>query len=133
MKENIEKYIGELPEELRDKARQCKTIDDLKLFVEDNDIELSEEALELVAGGKMYCTGDTDVLERYSFRKGNGLNELIYNGNSVMMISILQDLKHRERISYTICTTNLQDIYITEAEYHAVYNMCPASNWEKIY
>lgn len=51
MKEKMEKYIAELPAELREKARQCKDLRELSEFVAENDIELSDDALEMVAGG----------------------------------------------------------------------------------
>ncbi|MCR5142924.1 MAG: hypothetical protein K6C68_10445 [Ruminococcus sp.] len=51
MNENFEKYIKDLPPELREKASECKTIEELNEFVAENDIELPEEALELVSGG----------------------------------------------------------------------------------
>ena len=70
MIEKFEKYIKELPEELQEKARQCKTKEELDEFIAENGIELSDEALEMVSGGcgvseacstekhaKAYCVG----------------------------------------------------------------------------
>lgn len=51
MKADIEKYIGGLDPELQGKARQCKTKEELSAFIADNDLELPEDALELVSGG----------------------------------------------------------------------------------
>ncbi|MBQ1536395.1 MAG: hypothetical protein IIZ62_07200 [Ruminococcus sp.] len=51
MDKKIEAYIAELPAELQEKARQCKDMRELSEFVAENDIELSEDALEMVAGG----------------------------------------------------------------------------------
>ena len=53
MNENLEKYIGELSPELQEKARQCKDMKELNAFLAENDVELSEDALQAVAGG---CT-----------------------------------------------------------------------------
>ena len=62
MIENFEKYIKDLSPELQEKARECKTTEELIEFLADNDLELPEDALEAVAGGcgkadtkKAYC------------------------------------------------------------------------------
>ena len=49
--EDLEKYIGELSPELQEKARQCKTKEELNALLAENDAELSEDALQAVAGG----------------------------------------------------------------------------------
>ena len=51
MNENFEKYINDLSPELQEKAHQCKTKEELNAFIAENDIELPEDALELVSGG----------------------------------------------------------------------------------
>ena len=51
MNENFEKYIEGLSPELQEKARACKTKEELNAFIAENDLELPEEALELVSGG----------------------------------------------------------------------------------
>jgi len=52
MKNNdFEKYISELSPELQEKARECKDMDELNKLLAENDVELSEDALEAVAGG----------------------------------------------------------------------------------
>jgi len=59
MKNNeLEKYISELPPELQEKARECKDMDELNKLLAENDVELSDDALEAVAGG----VGCTDPL-----------------------------------------------------------------------
>ena len=50
-KEELEKYIGDLSSELQEKARQCKTKEELNALLAENDVELSEDALQAVAGG----------------------------------------------------------------------------------
>ena len=50
-KEELEKYIGELSPEMQEKARECKTMDELNALLAENDVELSEDALGAVAGG----------------------------------------------------------------------------------
>ena len=49
--ENLEKYIGELSPEMQEKARACKDMNELNAFLAENDVELSEDALQAVAGG----------------------------------------------------------------------------------
>ena len=51
MDKKIEAYIAELPAELQEKARQCKDMRELSELIAENDIELSEDAIEMVAGG----------------------------------------------------------------------------------
>ena len=50
-KAELEKYIGELSPELQEKARQCKDMGELNDLLAESDVELSEDALEAVAGG----------------------------------------------------------------------------------
>ena len=57
-KEELEKYIGELSPELQAKARECKDMTELNALLADNDVELSEDALEAVAGG---CSASSDI------------------------------------------------------------------------
>ena len=47
--EHFERYIGELSPELQEKARQCKNMQELNALLAENDVELSEDALEAVA------------------------------------------------------------------------------------
>ena len=51
MNENFEKYIEGLSPELQEKARECKTKEELNEFIADNDLEIPEDALEAVSGG----------------------------------------------------------------------------------
>ena len=50
-KEELEKYIGDLSPEMQEKARECKTTEELQTLLAENDVELSEDALSAVAGG----------------------------------------------------------------------------------
>ena len=61
MNENLEKYIGELSPELQAKARQCKDMTELNALLAENDVELSEDALEAVAGG---CSLSSDCYDQ---------------------------------------------------------------------
>ena len=45
-KEELEKYIGELSPEMQEKARACKDMQELNALLAENDVELSEDALE---------------------------------------------------------------------------------------
>ena len=49
--EKFEKYISELSPELQEKARACQTKEELLELAAENDIELSDDALEAVTGG----------------------------------------------------------------------------------
>ena len=50
-KDELEKYMGELSPEMQEKARQCKDMKELNALLAENDVELSEDALEAVSGG----------------------------------------------------------------------------------
>ena len=52
MNTEFEKYISELSPELQEKARECKTMEEFNEFIADNDIEIPEDALDMVAGGQ---------------------------------------------------------------------------------
>ena len=49
---NLQNYIRDLSPELREKARKCETIDELIALAGDEKVELPEEVLEAIAGGK---------------------------------------------------------------------------------
>ena len=74
MNAQFEKYIEGLSPELQEKARACKTMEELNAFIAENDLELPEEALELVSGGcgtsteRCYHQNVTE-LERIPFPK----------------------------------------------------------------
>ena len=51
MNEKLEKYLQQLSPELQQKAKECKTQEELNEFVADNDLELPDEVLDMVAGG----------------------------------------------------------------------------------
>ena len=51
MNEKFEKYIEGLSPELKEKARECKTKDELMQLAAENGLEIPEDALEAVAGG----------------------------------------------------------------------------------
>ena len=50
-REELEKYISELSPELQEKARACQTTEELTELAAQNDVELSEDALQAVSGG----------------------------------------------------------------------------------
>ena len=51
MDKKVMEFINSLPEEIREKAKECKTQEELNEFVADNDLELPDEVLDMVAGG----------------------------------------------------------------------------------
>ncbi len=48
---DLEKYVSQFPEELQEKARACKTVQELLDLATENDLALPAEALTAVAGG----------------------------------------------------------------------------------
>ena len=75
MNAQFEKYIEGLSPELQEKARACKTKEELSAFIADNDLELPEDALELVSGG---C-GTSTPKKSYCKYCGAEAFEVIYN------------------------------------------------------
>ena len=51
MNKELEKLLSELSPELQQKARECKTQEELNDLIADNDLELPDEVLDMVAGG----------------------------------------------------------------------------------
>ena len=58
---SLEGYIKDLSPELQQKARQCKTKDELLQLAADEDMEIPMDALEGVAGG---CTKSTPAPDK---------------------------------------------------------------------
>ena len=67
MKKNeLEKYIGELSPELQAKARDCKDMQELNALLAENDVELSDDALEAVSGG---CSASSEIYDQGDLMK----------------------------------------------------------------
>ena len=66
MNEKLNKYINYLPEGLKQKARDCKTTDEIMELIADNDIELPDEILTIVSGGEGSCNENRVLRERGS-------------------------------------------------------------------
>ena len=49
---DLEQFIKDLPPELLEKAKQCKSTDELLALIQEEKVELPDEALEAIAGGK---------------------------------------------------------------------------------
>ena len=73
---NLEEYIKDYSPELQEKARQCKTKDELMQLAAENDLEIPEEALEAVAGG---CTSKGC---EHSFQETGRIGMLPYLGSN---------------------------------------------------
>ena len=74
-REELEKYISELSPEMQEKARQCKDMQELNALLAENDVELSEDALQAVAGGcgtTPTCSGCGEKYKWKSFPDGGG-------------------------------------------------------------
>ena len=84
---NLEEYIKDLSPELQEKARACKTKDELMQLAAENGLEIPEDALEAVAGGctSEGCDHSFDETERIGMLPYLGSNDkhIIYNGKVV--------------------------------------------------
>ena len=82
-REDFEKYIGELSPEMQEKARECKDMTELNALLAENDVELSEDALESVAGGCTSSSCDHDFIptERIGMLPNNP--KIMYKGMTV--------------------------------------------------
>lgn len=54
---DLESYIKDLSPELQEKARACTSVEELLKLADENNIELSADQLEAVAGGSVYTAG----------------------------------------------------------------------------
>ena len=84
---NLEEYIKDFSPELQEKARQCKTKDELMQLAAENDLEIPEDALEAVAGGctSEGCEHSFQETERIGMLPYLGSNDkhIMYNGKVV--------------------------------------------------
>ena len=84
---DFEEYIKDLSPELQEKARACKTKDELMQLVADEDLEIPMEALEGVAGGctSKGCEHSFQETERIGMLPYLGSNDkhITYNGKVV--------------------------------------------------
>ena len=84
---NLEEYIKDLSPELQEKARQCKTKDELMQLAAEEDVEIPMEALEGVAGGctSKGCEHSFQETERIRMLPYMGSNDkhIMYNGKIV--------------------------------------------------
>ena len=87
MNAQFEKYIEGLSPELQEKARQCKTKDELIQLAAEEDVEIPMEALEGVAGGctSKGCEHSFQQTERIGMLPYVGSNDknIMYNGKVV--------------------------------------------------
>ena len=120
MNENFEKYIKDLSPELQEKTRACKTPEELNDFIAENDIELPEDALELVSGGcgTSHCKHNFIETERIDMMPAIGNNGLIghaihYNGIQVQNIKTNQCSKCSE-LHYYVMTLPKVDKYVSQ-------------------
>ena len=85
-REDFEKYVGELSPEMQEKARECKDMKELNALLSENNVELSEDALESVAGGctSSSCDHDFITTERIGMMTAGTNNpKQMYNGMTV--------------------------------------------------
>ena len=75
---DFEEYIKDLSPELQEKAKDCKSKEELMELVADNDIEISEDALEAVAGGCSMSSDKYDQGDLVNFFCPNCGNQLRY-------------------------------------------------------
>ena len=84
---DIEKYLNDLSPEQQEKARACKTKDELIQLAAEEDVEIPMEALEGVAGGctSKGCEHSFQETERIRMLPYMGSNDkhIMYNGKIV--------------------------------------------------
>ena len=84
---NLEEYIKDYSPELQEKARQCKTKEELLELAADEDMEIPMDALEGVAGGCTSggCEHSFQETERIGMLPYLGSNDkhIMYNGKVV--------------------------------------------------
>ena len=55
MNKEMLNIINELPEDIRQKAAECKSAEELNVFLAENDVELPDDIIEAVSGGRDGC------------------------------------------------------------------------------
>lgn len=73
---NMKNFLEGLSPELQEKAKACKTTEELLKLADENDIELKPEALEAVSGGcgssePEYCPKCGTLMEEVYLDHGN--------------------------------------------------------------
>ncbi len=72
---DIEEYIKDLTPEQQEKARACKTKDELMKLAADEGVEIPMEALANVAGGcdttELYCEDCSSTIIAYDYYLGH--------------------------------------------------------------
>ena len=115
-KNDLQRFIKDLSPELMEKAGQCKTIEEMKEFIAENDAELSEEALELISGGVNICGQEDGLIEMLVY---NGTQDLVYKGKTVKLVAIQKNMQtgveeyymyENEEINYKIIQTEYLEI-----------------------
>ena len=128
---NLEEYIKDLSPELQEKARACKTKNELLELAADEDMEIPMDALEGVAGG---CTTEGcehifQETERIGMLPNLGSNDkhIRYNGKTVHDLITKVCSKCGETrylivpsVSATTGFVAIEPIEISQSEYNAL-------------
>ena len=126
---NLEEYIKDLSPELKEKARACKTKDELMQLAADEDMEIPEDALEAVAGGCTSggCNHIFQETERIGMLPnwGSNDNNIKYNGKIVDNLITEVCSKCGETHYYVdhaahFKVGSMQYIEISQSEYNAL-------------
>ncbi|WP_028510516.1 Nif11-like leader peptide family natural product precursor [Ruminococcus sp. NK3A76] len=128
---NLEEYIKDLSPELQEKARQCKTKDELIQLAAEEDVEIPMEALEGVAGGctSKGCEHSFQETERIGMLPYLGSNDkhIMYNGKVVDSLMTKVCSKCGETrylivpsVSATTGFVLIEPIEISQSEYNAL-------------
>ena len=120
-KEELEKHIGELSPELQEKARACKDMKELNALLAENDVELSDDALEAVAGGCGGCDHSNAVAEKWWFID-NGTGEPYLDGIYVYFIEKSKCTKCGGNVKYIGHKHSPGNLELTEAQYNYLKN-----------
>ena len=115
--ENIKKYIGDLSPELQEKARECKTMEELQAMLAENDVELSEDALEAVSGG---CSSSGHHCSNIDLEK----DKVLFWQEALWVVFYKRQCKDCGKISYACVDYNFgRYADLTEQQYIERY--CP--------
>ena len=139
MNEIFEKYIKDLDPELQEKARACKTKEELNAFIAENGLELPDEALELVSGGgckTSHCEHNFIETERIDMVPTFGSNGPVghaihYNGMQVQNIKTNQCSKCSE-LHYYVMTFPKVDKYVSQNDILISYKEISAAEYNSL-
>ena len=130
MDEKYENYIKDLSPELQEKARACKSLEELAELAAENDAELPEDALEMVAGGcsKKGCNHSYILVERAKYTNRHNKHPGNYWYDRYKCCYCGAEYYHYEYSSFDSDRSPSYETYLTKSQFDARYDPVSGTN-----